>query len=279
MDGTGPKFKQEIQEMMYVAGETEEPSLETISLVEDIIRDQVILMLTVANDLAARRGSRVFSNNDLIFQVRHDVARVGRIQNFLAWKAIRKTVKDVEDDKAELIEMDVSSGFGGATNSDPSDESSVKKSKAPAVASPWDVASFFPEEIPNEVYEDEPTDGPDEAALDRLRKADKKTQDMTAEEYVIWSLYRHASFTYRKVKRFREWSGLGVIADHKPTDDVLDILGFITREMVQRLTEVALAIQERETPRKDGKLDTAGFSSVALSKGAAEAESSDAYGD
>jgi hypothetical protein len=31
--------------MMYVAGETQEPSLETISLVEEIIKDQVYLMV------------------------------------------------------------------------------------------------------------------------------------------------------------------------------------------------------------------------------------------
>ncbi|KAH6977597.1 transcription initiation factor IID, 18kD subunit-domain-containing protein [Ilyonectria sp. MPI-CAGE-AT-0026] len=242
MDDNGPKFRPEIQQMMYIAGETQDPSVETISLVEEITRDQVVLMLTVANNLAARRGSRVFSNNDLIFQFRHDAARVGRLRNFLAWKSIRKTMKDSEDDKAELAAVEEPASFDDLAV----EESSARKTKTPLVFLPWDIASFFPEEIPSSVFDDETPDESNEAALEKLRKADDKTRNMTAAEYATWSEYRHASFTWRKVKRFREWSGLGVIADHKPNDDVLDILGFLTCEMVQRLTEVALAIQARE---------------------------------
>ncbi|KAL2277138.1 hypothetical protein FJTKL_00268 [Diaporthe vaccinii] len=92
-----PRFKQEIQQMMYIAGETQDVSTPTIKLIEDIIRDQVVHILVTANDLAARRGSRVMSNNDIIFQVRHDVARTERIRTFLTWKSIRKTVKDSDD--------------------------------------------------------------------------------------------------------------------------------------------------------------------------------------
>ena len=44
-----------------------------------------------------------------------------------------------------------------------------------------------------------------------VRKADERTSDMTREEYVTWSEYRQASFTYRKGKRFREWAGFGIV--------------------------------------------------------------------
>ncbi|KAK7430483.1 Transcription initiation protein spt3 [Neonectria magnoliae] len=248
MTSNGPKFRQEIQQMMYVAGETLEASVETMSLVEDIIRDQVVLMLTVANNLAARRGSRSFSNNDLIFQFRHDVARVGRLRNFLAWKSIRKTTKDSEDDKAELAAVDEPASFDDLAGA-PDEEISAKEAKAPVILLPWDISSFFPDEIPDSLFEDDTLDESNDAVLEKLRKADHKTRNMTAEEYATWSEYRHASFTWRKVKRFREWAGLGVIADHKPNDDVLDILGFLTCEMVQKLTELALEIQAREMAR------------------------------
>lgn len=65
MDDNGPKFRPEIQQvsivplysihvshqtslkqMMYIAGETQDPSVETISLVEEITRDQVVLMVS-----------------------------------------------------------------------------------------------------------------------------------------------------------------------------------------------------------------------------------------
>ncbi|KAK1624220.1 hypothetical protein BDP81DRAFT_501809, partial [Colletotrichum phormii] len=83
-------------------------------------------------------------------------------------------------------------------------------------------------------------------ALEKLRRNDDRTRDMTVAEYATWSEYRHASLTYRKAKRFREWCGLGVIAENKPSDDVMDILGFLTSEMVQNLTAQALRVQKQE---------------------------------
>jgi transcription initiation protein SPT3 len=114
--------------------------------------------------------------------------------------------------------------------------------RIPAAALPWDISSFFSEKVPYD--EEHDALNSNEASLERLRKADEKTKHMTTQEYITWSESRHASFTWRKAKRFRQWSGLGIIADHKPADDVLDIFGFLTYEMVQTLTEVALTIQE-----------------------------------
>lgn len=34
-----------VNQMMYVSGETQEPSVDTIMLVESIVRDQVVLMV------------------------------------------------------------------------------------------------------------------------------------------------------------------------------------------------------------------------------------------
>lgn len=84
------------------------------------------------------------------------------------------------------------------------------------------------------------------ATLQRLNKADERTKAMTKEEYVTWSEYRQASFTFRKGKRFKEWAGFGVVTDSKPNDDIVDILGFLTFEIVQTLTEEALKIKEAE---------------------------------
>ncbi|CRK41864.1 hypothetical protein BN1723_018903, partial [Verticillium longisporum] len=72
MANSSPQFKQEIQQMMYIAGETQDTSDETTTLIESIIHGQVVHMLTTANDLALRRGVRLFTVADLIFQFRHD---------------------------------------------------------------------------------------------------------------------------------------------------------------------------------------------------------------
>ena len=67
---------------------------------------------------------------------------------------------------------------------------------------------------------------------------------MSRDEYVFWSDCRQASFTFRKGKRFREWAGFGVVTDSKPNDDIVDILGFLTFEIVQTLTEEALKVKD-----------------------------------
>ena len=89
----------------------------------------------------------------------------------------------------------------------------------------------------------------------RLELADKRTENMTKEEYVRYSECRQASFTFRKVKRFRDWAGFGVITDSKPNDDIVDILGFLMSEIVQILTEEALKIKTEEELTKNENED------------------------
>ena len=69
---------------------------------------------------------------------------------------------------------------------------------------------------------------------------------MTKDQYIYWADCRQASFTFKKAKRFREWARFGAIMDSKPNDDVVDVLGFLTFEMVQTLTESALRVKAAE---------------------------------
>ncbi|KAI7783512.1 transcription initiation protein Spt3 [Diaporthe eres] len=193
-----PRFKQEIQQMMYIAGETQDVSTPTIKLIEDIIRDQV---LVTANDLAARR--------------------------FV--------------DEADLDDDAVAG---------PADDAPANKAtKLPTVTFPWDMSSFFAEHVAHISPDDLADITSSAAALEKLLKNDELTRDMTVAEYATWSEYRHASLTYRKAKRFREWCGLGIIADNRPNDDTMDILGFLTSEMVHNLTAEALRVQGQELGR------------------------------
>jgi transcription initiation protein SPT3 len=240
------KYRQEITQMMYVSGETGEPSVETTSIIEDIVRQQVIELLRVSTELASRRGSKTINTNDLIFQIRHDTAKVSRLRTFLSWKDVRKNVKDSDDKGADA---DLAAGddpVGGVVPGGPVDDQ-TKKNKKAKVGLPWEPASFYSVEVPER--DDEEDDDEEEMnyiTLQRLRKADERTKAMTREEYVTWSEYRQASFTWRKGKRFREWAGFGIVTDSKPSDDIVDILGFLTFEMVQTLTEISLKVKEQE---------------------------------
>ena len=158
---------------------------------------------------------------------------------------MRKNVKD-SDDKGADADLAAGDDPGGGAVPGPMDDQ-AKKNKKAKVGLPWEPASFFSVEVPErDDEEDEEEEEMNHITLQRLRKADERTKAMTREEYVTWSEYRQASFTWRKGKRFREWAGFGIVTDSKPSDDIVDILGFLTFEMVQTLTEVALKVKEQE---------------------------------
>ncbi|KAK3306901.1 transcription initiation factor IID, 18kD subunit-domain-containing protein [Chaetomium strumarium] len=244
--------------MMYVSGETGEPSVETTGIIEDIVRQQVIEILRNCTELAARRGSRSITINDLIFQIRDDAPKVSRLRTFLSWKDVRKNVKDSDDKGGEADLGAAEDPVGGVVAGGPVDDT-AKKNKKAKVGLPWEPASFYGVEVPErEDEEDEEEEEMNHITLQRLRKADERTKAMTKEEYVTWSEYRQASFTYRKGKRFREWAGFGIVTDSKPSDDIVDILGFLTFEMVQTLTEEALKIKENEDQYRERTGENAG---------------------
>ncbi|KAL2823362.1 transcription initiation factor IID, 18kD subunit-domain-containing protein [Aspergillus cavernicola] len=249
-----PKYRQEIQQMMFVSGETAEASVETTTLIEDIVRQQVVEILSRSTTLATRRGVRAISTDDLIFLIRHDKAKVSRLKTFLSWKDVRKNVKDSDDkgggDAADFAGAD--DPMAGGVVAGPQDVASKPKNKRARVGLAWDVNSFYSIQVPErDDEEDEEEEEQNYATLQRLAAADERTKHMTREEYVFWSECRQASFTYRKSKRFREWAGFGIVTESKPNDDIVDILGFLTFEIVQTLTEEALKVKEREDREKN----------------------------
>ncbi|KAI1981942.1 hypothetical protein LOZ53_000806 [Ophidiomyces ophidiicola] len=241
-----------VGKMMFVSGEIAEPSVETTTLIEEIVRQQVIAMLTRSTILATRRGVRSISTDDLFFLIRHDKAKVSRLKTFLSWKDVRKNVKD-SDDKGGADAGDFGAGddpLAGAAQ----DVAAKPKTKRAKIGLPWDLNSLYSVQVPErEDEEDEEEEEQNYATLQRLANADERTKNMTREEYVFWSDCRQASFTFRKAKRFREWAGFGVVTDFKPNDDIVDILGFLTFEIVQTITEEALKVKEQEDRGKKGR--------------------------
>jgi transcription initiation protein SPT3 len=288
--------------MTFVAGEASEPSVETTTVVENIVRDQTVQMvrlttvlepktsktaantikLLLAKELASRRGQTKFTTNDVLFQVRHNPGRLARLRNHMRWKRIRKRAKSKDDEAADDFDLDevddlMEDADGGdeaeaagpvesdSDSSAPQPMSADRMKAGVAEASipllPWSVLSMFPNAQDNPALatlDDDEDSGRSELGplpgsatspwlLARLMKNDERTRGMTADEYTTWAECRMASFTYRKKKTFREWCGLGVIADHRAKDDLPEILGFLTNEWVQTLTEQALVVKEQET--------------------------------
>ncbi|KIL87112.1 hypothetical protein FAVG1_09666 [Fusarium avenaceum] len=248
-----PKYSVEIQQMMFCAGEKQDVSNETLALIEEIVRNQ----LTTANDLAARRGQRSFSINNIIFQIRHDRPRLARVQALIHWRAIRRAANkkshnsgEVDFDDAEDIEDVLDSSIADCF-------SKKKRTETAAALLPWDVDFFFAVQPPGGASNETLLNESSKDSLERLRWADEITKNMTAEEYAKYADYRHASFTSRKKERFRKWAGIGIIAEPRKKEDILEITGFLAAEMVKKLTDMALSIQDNELTAQRRKMDQA----------------------
>ncbi|KAG8715847.1 Transcription initiation protein spt3 [Ceratobasidium sp. 423] len=233
------RYATEISQMMFVFGEVQDPLTETVNLVEDIVRGQVVEILIQARQLAARKGARNVSPEDLIFLIRYDRGKVNRLRTYLGWKDVRKNAKQ-DGDGAGAAEVDIDEGQA--------DEATTKPRKM-TVKLPWDIVTVYSEVLRTGVNakEDEDEDEDEveahEDSIARLREADEATRRMTREEYVHYSECRSASFTYRKAKRFREFINLPAYLDIKPNDDTIDILGFLAFEMVRALCVGGLAVK------------------------------------
>jgi len=106
---------------MFVAGETGEPSEETTTLIETIVRNMVMDVvrpppprsppyspppqIITARDLAAQRSAPRFNTNDILFQFRKDPERLGRLEEYLQSRKIRSTA--AKSDKEASGEVDI----------------------------------------------------------------------------------------------------------------------------------------------------------------------------
>ncbi|KAJ3043030.1 Transcription initiation protein spt3 [Rhizophlyctis rosea] len=239
-----PMYQSEIQQMMYVFGEVQEPLEETTLLVEEIVRTQMIEIIIQSVAQAAKRGSRYLSAEDVIFLIRHDRLKVNRMRSYLSWKDMRKRAKENDGtgtaDAEELLAEETQE-TGGA-------DKQGKASKKMKVKFSWDVLTAYSSVL--EEDEDDDIDEEDQQAyedqINRLRMADEHTRTMTKDEYIYYSECRQASFTYKKAKRFRGWCLMSTYYDNKPPGDVMDILGFLGYEMVSKLTETALEVKKEQ---------------------------------
>ncbi|GMK54187.1 hypothetical protein CspeluHIS016_0107730 [Cutaneotrichosporon spelunceum] len=233
------RYTNEISQMMFVFGEVQDPLPETVKLVEDIVRGQIIEIVTRARLLTHIRSSRFLSAEDLIFLIRDDRGKVNRLRTYLSWKDVRKKAKEEEDGDVDVEETDKAN----------------QKGRRPIVKLSWELLTPFSDflrSLPTQQNrnEDEEEEDDDELqahqdSMQRLRDADEITKKMTKDEYVHYSDCRQASFTYRKARRFRDFINFSAYLDVRPNDDIVDILGFLAFEMVRSLCVTALDVREQ----------------------------------
>ena len=227
-------FQTEIAQMMHTFGEIRHPIQETTQLVEDIVRSQMAELVIQGAQISRRRSSRYLSHEDLIFLIRRDRMKVGRLTAYLSWRKVRKVANRA--------------GNAGDNMDDEVDQED-EKIKRQKIRLPWDLTAQFDEVLLDADSGDEGNDLDDlqyfyESRF-RLQMADQLTKSMSQEEYVAFAECRQASFTYKKQQRFKEWLNMDKITGTIRTgNDVIDVLGFLAYEIVRALTEQALLVKQ-----------------------------------
>ena len=206
--------------MMYTSGDIRNPLRETSEIIEDIVKSQVIEVCKRATYITQIRGSRSMSVEDIAFITRKDLAKLGRIKEYLGWKDVRKNVKSAEAD--DVIE-----------------DEKIARSQRKQSIMPWE---YF-EQLGNSGMSTAVENVVSQENLHRMQKANEMTIGMAKDEYIEYSECRQASFTYKKTKKFKDWISFSQFMDFKPNEDVIDILGFIACEIVSTVTEKALEIK------------------------------------
>ncbi|KAG8760130.1 Transcription initiation protein spt3 [Serendipita sp. 396] len=234
-DGNEPKYyySTEIGNMLYVFGEVLEPNPETVNLVEEIVREQVVEIVTQAKAHAVRRGQRNFKAEDLVFILRHDKDKVNRLRTYLSWKDVRKHAKDTDGAGADDVELG---------DDEKPDEGIAQQMN---VKLPWELRTVYLGALWDNglIEDDEEDEEMTEARQERLRDLDEATREMTKDEYLRYSDMRQASFTHRKAARFKEFLNLPSHMQIKSGDDTMDILGFLAFEIVRALCTDALQLK------------------------------------
>ena len=172
---------------MFVFGEVEEPITETVNLVEDIVRSQLIELIVQARALATRRGARYLSAEDLIFLIRHDRGKVNRLRTYLSWKDVRKHAKDSGGDggggvevetledgaDGEHLELHLCFRFGRELRRYRADKLTAKAQKI-TIKLPWEITTIYSEVLRQSGHQSDDEEDEDdieahEASIQRLK--------------------------------------------------------------------------------------------------------------
>ncbi|KAI9018443.1 transcription initiation factor IID, 18kD subunit-domain-containing protein [Hyaloraphidium curvatum] len=256
-DGDQYAYQTEIQQMMFVFGEVAEPLPASSRLIEDIVRTQVTEILRCAIRSARSRGGvrAALVAEDIIFLIRRDRQKLNRLRLFLGWKEVRKNVKDkegrandvsAEEMLDETLEGARDADWAGSGPQAGSAQPPSSRTSHRRIRFSWDPLGTY-SGVLGDMDEDEAGDEDRREAytdqMARLKAADEVTRTMTNEQYLFYSECRQASFTYKKAKRFKDWSSLSLHGGVKASVDVVETLGFLSYEVVSQLTETALAVK------------------------------------
>ena len=241
-------FVNEIQSMLYGFGDSRRPKLETAILVDQVVRQQMIEILTRCIEVSYQRGaSGTVGVEDIAFLMRKSPVKVQNLVRHLS-------VKDMANN----------STVGGAPGSDiygvlnGTDNRRAKRCKE-FLASIDTEGGLLTQALNDELH--------DEIRTERLKRLDRLTRDLDERRYAEFTRARQVSFLGHNMKfasKFQEWILTGVRSSEPTIEDVdhpiltstisidqkvkmdrsgLEALAYLAYETVGQIVEMALLVR------------------------------------
>ncbi|XP_029114192.1 transcription initiation protein SPT3 homolog isoform X2 [Scleropages formosus] len=225
--GKAASFIPELQSMMFALGDVRRPLYETAALVEDIVHTQLVNLLQQAAEVSLVRGARVISAEDILFLMRKDKKKVGRLLRYMSFRDYKsKILKSIDED--DLLDSDKYS----------SNVNKRQKLAQDFLGSIDQTGEFLA------LLEEEDID---EVKQERLERLEKQTRMMDPAQYSEFCESRQLSFS-KKASKFREWLDCSSM-EVKPNAVSMEILSYLAYETVAQLVDLALLVKQDMTPK------------------------------
>ncbi|KAM6997854.1 transcription initiation protein SPT3 homolog [Tautogolabrus adspersus] len=223
-------FIPELQSMMFALGDARRPLHETAALVEDIVHTQLITMLHQACEGAALRGSRVISAEDILFLMRRDKKKVGRLLKYLQFRDYKsKLLKGLEDEDPQ---QETSAGGVAGGNQ--------RRKRLAQDFLVWmdqtgDLLSLAERQEVDPVKQE------------RMERLERQTRMMDQTQYSEFCESRQLSFA-KKASKFRDWLDCSTL-ELKPNSVAMEILSYLAYETVAQIVDLSLLVKQEMTAK------------------------------
>ncbi|KAM4591226.1 transcription initiation protein SPT3 homolog isoform 2-T2 [Odontesthes bonariensis] len=224
-------FIPELQSMMFALGDARRPLQETAALVEDIVHAQLITMLHQACEGAALRGSRVISAEDILFLMRRDKRKMGRLLKYLQFRDYKsKLLKSLEDEDPQ---QEAGSSVAGGNQ------------RRQRLAQDFLVCMDQNGELLSLAERQEV----DLVKQERMERLERRTQNMDQAQYTEFCESRQLSFA-KKASKFRDWLDCSSL-ELKPNSIAMEILSYLAYETVAQIVDLSLLIKQEMMAKTD----------------------------
>lgn len=219
-------YASEIQSMMFGFGDCHDPKIETASVVEEVVHQQMTEILFLASDVAQRRGAKMVSLEDIVFLMRKSPVKLQRLVKYL-------NIRD--------LSMNLLNNSSMVASAAAADQPSKRVKRCRDFILKIDNNGMLEKAVNEELY--------DEVRMERLKRMDRLSRDLDERKYAEFTRARQVNFLDKKMKypqKFMDWltkDTAGWLQGLKIDKSAMEIFSYLAYETVGHLVELALLVR------------------------------------